>query len=268
MKQIMVGIFFLIIFLGCSSDSSSNQSNLDNNSDKPSNQSNLDNNSDNSSNQSNLDSDINHSLSFTSNEIQFGDGDFQQTSNFINGDFGTITYPDTITEDIFKLTFQLETVEESLTNIIIKIDEVNSQRVVVVIFPNIKFLSDKGVDTSKSKEIYLYGIKSDGTPLSTSIKIENLNSIIYSHNGSFTIELSQSIDMISAKLGTSISLESYIKPSTTSKIIIGWTNISIVDGLEVSSIILDGFKGDLRSSIDNKIANQKTYGLYGNIEIK
>ena len=74
--------------------------------------------------------------------------------------------------------------------------------------------------------------------------------------------------MISAKLGTSISLESYIKPSTTSKIIIGWTNISIVDGLEVSSIILDGFKGDLRSSIDNKIANQKTYGLYGNIEIK
>jgi len=217
--------------------------------------------------------DTNYTLSFVSNEIIFGNQQFRKTTNFVDGEFGTISYPESATKEIFQLSLEIEQVESSRKNVVVRVDEVGSSRVAVLVFPDIRFQSSGNIDNSNCKSIYFYGIRGDGFPISTELDLGkskvDINSLIFSQDGNLTISLYKSVDEVAEALGQNVSLESYIVSGKEIELTLGWTNTDyLAEGVEVSDKLKYGFKGDTKTSIENKLTEGITYGFTGRIKIE
>ena len=204
-------------------------------------------------------------FSLFSNEITFGTEPLAKTVNFSGGDFGEITYSENISDDIFNISLQFDEVEQFKTSIILRIEEIGSSRLLIVVFPNLEILTNGEVDSSNMTEIHLYGIKSSGVPLSSTVKIDS--KIIYSKNQRIYINLVNALSQIS----NAPTMNSYLNAGTILKFQIAFTNLdNLADGQELSTQLSANLKvkGDLKNSVDNKIINGKTFGVFGKISIQ
>jgi len=202
-------------------------------------------------------------FSLFSNEITFGTEPLAKTVNFSGGDFGEITYSENISDDIFNISLQFDEVEQFKTSIILRIEEIGSSRLLIVVFPKLEILTNGEVDSSNMTEIHLYGIKSSGVPLVSTFKIDS--KIIYSKNQRIYINLVNALSQIS----NAPTMNSYLNAGTSLKFQIAFTNLdNLADGQELSTQLSANLKGDLKSSVDNKIINGKTFGVFGKISIQ
>ena len=202
-------------------------------------------------------------FSIFSNEITFGTEPLAKTVNFSGGDFGEIIYSENISDDIFNISLQFDEVEQFKTSIILRIEEIGSSRLLIIVFPNLEILENGEINSSNMSEIHLYGIKSSGVPLSSTVKIDS--KIIYSKNQRIYINLVNALSQIS----NAPTMNSYLNAGTILKFQIAFTNLdNLADGQDLSTQLSANLKGDLKNSVDNKILKGRTFGVFGNISIK
>ena len=187
------------------------------------------------------------------NQFYFGD----ILVSFSDGTFGTVSYP--AGKEFPKLIFFLDEVDKRDRNLLVKISNLESPQVALIVFPNI---------LSNFSSIYFYGIRSDKTPIATQIEPERPESIAYIDDSNLTINIDRGVQEVGEKLGKDISLDSYLKPGSSFQIVIGWSSSSILEGVEVSDRILEGFRGDLRIGVEAKITKGTTFGFSGTIEVE
>lgn len=210
-----------------------------------------------------------NNISIFSNEIIFGVGELQKVINFSNGNFSNITYSDNVDDNIFNISFELENFfKEFETSFIFRIDEVNSTRVLVLVFPNIKILSDGSLDNENLNKIYIYGLRSSGIPVAVEVNISDKD-YIFSKNGRVFVDFGTSIDKISIEVGEDFSMNSYLKSDTKFKFTFAMTNIDkFEDSKDLFEDIQTEFKGDFKNFLENKLIKDKTFGFDGCIEIR
>ena len=187
------------------------------------------------------------------NQFYFGD----ILVSFSDGNFGKVSYQ--AEKEFPKLVFFLDEVDKRDKNLLVKISNPKSPQVALIVFPDI---------LSNFSSVYFYGIRSDKTPIATQIELEKPEDIAYIADDNLTINIGKGVQEVGEKLGKDISLDSYLKPGSSFQIVIGWSNSSILEGVEVSDRILEGFRGDLRIGVEEKITKGTTFGFSGTIEVE
>jgi hypothetical protein len=201
-------------------------------------------------------------ISILSNELTFGDSEIV---NFSKGIFPDIDFSNReFDETIFNISFQFDEVQDLNTSIIFKIEELNSQKTLAVVFPNVE-IKNREINSSKTKNLYIYGIKSSGLPLISSIPFSNPEKYLYSENGQVFIDISSSMDIVSEILGLDVSLGDYLKSYNKLKLMFVFTEVDLIGGEDLSKPLLDRFLGDVKTSLLNKLSDRNNSGVYGEI---
>jgi len=258
MKNLIFTTLIFIFLLGCGEESENRNIDIET----------IDKLEENSSKKENI-------LSIISNEIIFGTNKLSRVVNFSDGNFGTIKYSENITADLFNLSFELENIffkdsENIETSFIFKIDEVKSQKLLIIVFPNINILQDGDINISKMEKLYIYGIRSSGTPISISTPITLIkNTYIYSKDGKIFVDFSKTINQVSKNIGADFSMDSYLNSDKTLVFSFAFSNLnSLEDGKDISEILLDSLKGDIRDNVQSKLVGKKAFGISGLIKIE
>jgi hypothetical protein len=209
-------------------------------------------------------------VAIVSNEIIFGSGDLKRETNLVDGEFSKVTYSDSVDDSIFKLSFSFESGDStSAKTLIMRVADQKSSRVAILFLPNLEFSESGTINTSNIDELSMYGLKSSGTFITTTVKIDDASPIIFREDNLTTLDLSKATEIISEKLDYDMSMDSYLSSGSEVEITLAFTNTnSFPNGTEVSEKILDGFIGDIRSLIENRLTADSTMGFFGLVEIE
>ena len=167
--------------------------------------------------------------------------------------------------------------DQKTISVAIKIEDKNSSLAIIAIIPAIILSYNSGdfsIDNN-SKVLYGYGVKSNGTALSTSLNSSTTNYLSFDNSNKFTlnykkvlekIEAQEKIDSVSSK-----NIDKYLSKIGTYTFSIYISGVDAFTGMKSisdSEMIQSFANTDFKSNIQNKLISGKTFGIVGLITTK
>ncbi len=193
-------------------------------------------------------------LSVLGNQIFFGSEEYFQVAEVKDGSFGVLDYITPASPKMLDIDFEIspQVSMEDLA-LVLRVDEVGTERKFVIIFPKTKLENGK-LDGSSITEIYLYGVRSSGSPVVLSTSVDSEDILKFSEVVALFPEYESAINSI-------------FKNEKSLKIVFALSGISgVSESKELYSDIVADFMGDFKMFIASKLIEGETFGFSGSIE--
>jgi hypothetical protein len=224
-------------------------------------------------------------LGIKSNKIIFGSGEFEKSTVTEDGEFSTIKYEPlaSVSEEnrsaVLSISLDLENVnfeggETETVTIAMKVEDNSSDRAIMSITPDIKLSYSSGkfsINTAEATTLYGYGVRDDGTALSTQLDNIDFSSNISIVSNRLTFDYAPLIETIEeSEVGTSSTLiDNYFTKGGTYRVSIFVSGLDGFNGMKTVSTAeaTESFFGDNSYAIDSKLSDTNTFGITGLIDI-
>ena len=200
-----------------------------------------------------------------------------------NGEFADQKFEDlNKTSSLQSISFKLgeeyfQSGDKKTIAVAIKIEDLNSSLAIIAIVPEVVLTYNSGyfsIDGGLNKTLYGYGIKSNGTALSTSVSSKVGDYLTFDNSSNFTLNYKTVLEKIEKQesiKSVSSNLDTYLSKAGSYRFSIYISGVDKFTGMKAisdSEMVQSFDNSDFKNNIKSKLISSQTFGIVGKISIK